>query len=681
MTTFTDELDGLVVRSNRLGADRSVANWGGGNTSMKRIEKDHTGKEVQILWVKGSGSDLGTMEASQFTALRLGEIEPLMDRNEMADEDMVAYLEKCMVNARSPRASIETLLHAFLPYAHIDHTHPDAIISLCCADNGYDVAREIFGERFVWVPYVRPGFLMSKLILDELMKNPKAEMVLMAKHGLVTWGDTSEKCYNNTINAIQQVEQYIQNKLNHNLDTIYGGRKYISCDRVERKSLATEILPHLRGAVSGKDRMLLTFDDSEQVLEFVNSVDAQSLSQVGAACPDHLIHTKRVPIFIDWDPASGSKEQLIYLIKQRVAEYMDEYIDYFNRYASKDDTMYDPAPRVILVPGIGMFTTGSTKFKSEISKDLYHRAIAVMKGVSVIGEFVSLDEEESFHIEYWPLEVYKLSLAPPDKDFSRTIVLVTGGAGAIGSAVCNRLLADGAHIVIADINHEGAKKLSEELNACYGEGRSIPVYMNVIDESSIISGYQSAVLQYGGVDIVVNNAGLATSTPFEKVSLDEWNLNMSVLGTGYFLVAREGYKLMQQQGIGGNLVFVGSKNSLYAGKDASAYSAAKALEVHLARCIAVEGGTLGIRVNCVLPDAVLQGSDLWSEERRRDRAKVYGIQPEELEEFYRRRTILGENVYPGDVAESVAYLASSRSSKTTGCILTVDAGVSAVFTR
>lgn len=669
----------LVYRSNLLGADRTVANWGGGNTSVKTTVKDFRGRDIEVMYVKGSGSDLATMGAKHFTGLRLDDIAPLFERDEMSDEEMVAYLAHCMIDPKAPRPSIETLLHAFLPFRHVDHTHPDAIISLCCADNGKELAKEIYGDRFVWVPYIRPGFTLSKLIAQGVRDNPRAELVLMEKHGLVTWGETSEECYQRTISVIQEAERYIEAKVNR--EKLFGGRKTEALDRESRERLLAEVMPVIRGAVSETKKMILTWDDGDDVLEFVNSRDAAELSQVGAACPDHLVHTKMKPLFIDWDPAGGNAESLAAALKEGIARYKEEYKAYFERNKNEGDVMFEPAPRVILIPGIGMVNTGKSLAMAKVSGALYHRAIAVMRGATTLGRFVSLSENESYNVEYWPLELYKLTLAPPEAEFSRKVAFITGGAGGIGSATARRLLEEGAHVVLADLNLEGALKVAAELNEQYGEGRALAVKMDVTKEDEVQAAYKQAVLAFGGVDIVVNNAGLATSSPIEDTSLAEWNLNISVLATGYFLVAREAFKLMKKQGIGGNMVFIGSKNSIYAGKNAAAYSTAKAAEVHLARCIAAEGGALGIRVNSVLPDAVLQGSAIWNSSWRNERAAAYGIEPDELEEYYRKRTVLLVNVYPRDIAEAVAFFASSKADKTTGCMLTVDGGVPAAFTR
>lgn len=676
--TIVAGLDELVYRSNLLGSDRAVCNWGGGNTSMKTIERDFKGSEIEVMWVKGSGSDLATMGASNFTGLRLEDIRPLLEREDMSDEEMVEYLSHCMIDSKHPRASIETLLHAFLPFKHVDHTHPDAIISICCADNGKQIAEEIFGNRFVWVPYIRPGFKLSKMIAEGVRNNPHAELVLMEKHGLVVWGDSSESCYHKTISIINEAESFIQSKVHNNL---FGGKKYESLPEEERKDLLAKIMPIIRGAISNEKKMLLHYDDSSKILDFVNSVDAPILANVGAACPDHLVHTKRVPLFIDWDPASKNISNLIEKIKEGINQFKKEYELYFEQNKNEGDIIAETAPRVILIPGVGMINTGKSSSLAKVSGELYHRAIAVMQGASVLGNFVSLNEKESFDIEYWPLELYKLSLAPKEAEFSRKVAFITGGAGGIGSATCKRLAAEGAHVIVTDLNLEGAERVAAEINQQYGEGRAKALKMDVSSEEQVQEAYKQAVLTYGGIDIIVNNAGLATSSPFEDTSLKEWELNMNVLGKGYFLVAREGFKLMKNQNNGGNMVFIGSKNSIYAGKNASAYSAAKALEVHLARCIATEGGQYGIRVNSVLPDAVLQGSAIWDSNWREERAQAYGIHPDQLEEHYRKRTTLQVNIFPEDIAESVAFLASSKAEKTTGCMITVDGGVPAAFTR
>lgn len=672
-------VDELVYRSNLIGTDRRVCNWGGGNTSMKTTEQDFRGRPIEVMWVKGSGSDLATMKAANFTALRMEDIGPLFERDEMTDEDMVAYLSQCMIDVKHPRSSIETLLHAFLPYHHVDHTHPDAIISICCAHNGKEIAQEIFGDRFVWVPYIRPGFKLSKMIAEGVLANPQADLVLMEKHGLVTWGETSADCYDKTIAIINEVEEYIEARTDE--DKLFGGAKHKSLPAEERQSIAAQIMPLVRGAVSDSKKMILSFDDEEDVLQFVSANESAKLSQIGAACPDHLVHTKMTPLFVDWTPKVDDIQGLKTKVKEGIATYKEQYKAYFERNRNEGDVMFEAAPRVILIPGIGMINSGKSWAMSKVSGGLYHRAIAVMRGTTSLGQFVSLSENESYNVEYWPLELYKLTLSPPEAEFSRKVALITGGAGGIGSETARCLVSDGAHVVLADLNFEGAQQVAGEINEKYGENRAIAVKMDVTKEEEITQAYALTALTYGGVDIIVNNAGLATSSPFDETSLAEWNLNLNVLGTGYFLVAREAFKQMKEQGIGGSMVFVGSKNSIYAGKNATAYSSAKALEVHLARCIATEGGEFGIRVNTILPDAILQGSAIWDSGWRNERAAAYGIEPDQLEEHYRKRTTLLVNIFPKDIAEGIAYFASSKSEKTTGCMLTIDGGVPAAFTR
>ncbi|MCY7948299.1 bifunctional aldolase/short-chain dehydrogenase [Bacillus atrophaeus] len=669
----------LVYRSNLIGSDRAVCNWGGGNTSMKTYEKDFRGRDIEVMWVKGSGSDLATMKAHNVTGLKLEDIRPLIEREEMTDEEMVEYLAHCMIDSKHPRPSIETLLHAFLPYQHIDHTHPDAIISICCADNGKQIAEDIYGNRFVWVPYVRPGFTLSKMIAEGVANNPHAELVLMEKHGLVTWGNTSAESYEKTISIINKAERYINKRIEEK--NAFGGERYESLQAEERRQILAKIMPVIRGAVSSEKKMILSYDDADDVLQFVNSVKAPELSQIGAACPDHLVHTKRVPLYVDWNPQEQDIDALLKNVKAGITRFKSEYKAYVERNKQEGDQCFESAPRVILIPGIGMINTGKSLEMSKVSGALYHRAIAVMKGSSALGRFVSLSENESYNIEYWPLELYKLTLAPAEAEFSRKVAFVTGGAGGIGSAACRRFVSEGAHVVVADLNVEGAQRIAGEINKTYGEGRAMALKMDVTKEEEVQQAFEQTALTYGGVDIIVNNAGLATSSPLEETTLKEWNLNINVLGTGYFLVAREAFKQMKQQNAGGNMVFVGSKNSVYAGKNAAAYSSVKALETHLARCIAAEGGEHGIRVNSVLPDAVLQGSAIWGSSWREERAAAYGIEPDQLEEHYRKRTTLLVNIYPKDIAESIAFLASSKAEKTTGCMITVDGGVPAAFTR
>lgn len=671
------DLEALAYRSNLLGADRSVANFGGGNTSVKTTQTDHTGAEREVLWVKGSGSDLATIESGGFTGLKLDEVLSLMERPEMSDEEMVSYLARCQLAPDMPRSSIETLLHAFVSHPHVDHTHPDSVNMICCAENGEALARECFGKEAVWIPYIRPGFTLSKQVGEAVRNNPDAKFVLLAKHGLVTWGDTAAESYANTIEAVNRAAEFVVSRSSGTEP--FGGQDLEPAGEEQRRGLLAEVMPTLRGAVSrGEDVRLkiLCADTSKEVLEFVSGADSAELSQVGAACPDHLVHTKVRPLWVEFDPHSEDADTLKRRLREGTESYRAEYREYFSRNASRAEEMFDPNPRVILVQGVGLVAAGKDLKSARLSRDLYHRAIAVMRGASSVDAFVSLTEEESFAVEYWPLELYKLTLAPPPRELAGRVALVTGGAGGIGRAVAHSLDSKGACVTVCDLDAAGARDVAAELGDA-----GLGVAADVTDGAAVENAYREAVLAYGGVDIVVSNAGLASSAPVEETTEAMWDHNHNVLSRGYFLVAREAFKVFKE-GLGGSLVFVASKNAVAAGKNASAYSAAKAAELHLARCLAEEGGAFGIRVNTVNPDAVLQGSKIWDSSWREERAEAYGIDPGELEEHYRNRTTLKANVTPEDVAEVVLFFASeTRSAKTTGNFLGVDGGVKEAYPR
>ena len=674
-----DTLDQLVLASNLLGADRRVANFGGGNTSAKGMIVDHTGREVRVMWVKGSGSDLATMGAPHFTGLRMDDMEPLIARDEMSDEEMVAYLAKCMVDPAMPRSSIETLLHAFIPAPHVHHTHPDGINVLAGTADGERLVAECFGEEAAWIPYIRPGFTLSRQVGDAVRANPDLKLVVLAKHGLVVWGDTAEEAYRRTIEVIDRAVDFV-NERTGGIARFAGparGDGVVDGDR--RHDLLQAVLPVLRGAVSSERAKVLTVDASPRTLEFVSSAQAPELTSVGAACPDHLVHTKRVPLWIPFDPTGEDAAVLGQRVRELAARYREDYRGYVARFADETTVPGDPDARVVLIQHLGLVSVGTTPKASRLSRDLYHRAIEVMAGAQALGGFVSLTDAESFAVEYWPLELYKLSLAPRPGELQGQVAFVTGAAGGIGRAIAARLADAGACVVGFDLDGDGAEAALEPL----GEG-GLAVGGDVTDERSVADAYAAAVQRFGGVDIIVSNAGIASSSAIEDTSLEEWERNHRILVTGYFLVAREAFKLVRAQDTGGALVFVASKNALVAGKNAAAYSSAKAAELHLARCLAEEGGDAGIRVNTVNPDAVLSGSRIWGPDSswRRERADAYGIAPDELEEHYRLRNTLKVNVLPEDIAEAVLHFASpARSGKSTGNVLNVDGGVAAAFSR
>jgi len=672
-----DTLEEVLFASHLLGSNRAVANYGGGNTSAKGIATDHLGREVRAMWVKGSGSDLATMSAADFTPLRLDEVLPLFEREAMSDEDMVAYLARCQLDPAAPRSSIETLLHAFLPAAHVHHTHPDAINVLACADGGAELIAECFGDHAAWVEYIRPGFTLAKQVGEAVRGDDGLRLVVLAKHGLVTWGDTAEEAYERTVWACNRAAE-LANRKAHGRARFGGPRaRSRGLDADARATTLREVLPALRGAVSSERSKVLVADLSPSAVEFVDSVDGPSVTSVGAACPDHLVHTKRVPLWIPYDPAVDSVETLAERVAAGAAAYRDEYRAYVGRHGDSTTDPADPDPRVVLIENLGLVAAGTTVRAAGLSRDLYHRAIEVMAGAGAVTRFVSLDEAESFAVEYWPLELYKLSLAPPPGELQGKVALVTGAAGGIGRAIADVLSRAGACVVAFDIDREGAVDAVEELG-----DRGVAVGGDVTSESDVRDAFDAAVGAFGGVDIVVSNAGIASSAPIEDTTLAEWNRNQSILGTGYFLVSREAFRVLRAQGTGGSLVFVASKNALVAGQNAAAYSSAKAAELHLARCLAEEGGSAGIRVNTVNPDAVLHGSRIWGSSWREERAAAYGIAPEDLEEHYRNRTVLGVHILPEDIAQAVLHFSSTmRSGKSTGNLLNVDGGVTAAYPR
>jgi rhamnulose-1-phosphate aldolase/alcohol dehydrogenase len=666
-------LELLAYRSNLLGADRSVANWGGGNTSCKATELDFRERPTRVLWVKGSGSDLATIKPSQFTGLRLEDVLPLLERESMSDEELVAYYEHAVLKPGQPRASIETPLHSMLPFEHVDHTHPDAIIALCAVPEGRELVERLWSGRAIWVDYERPGFSLGKKIALAVREQPDAACVLMAKHGLVTWADTAEECYARSIATVACAAEALAERADRR--RVFASADVHSVDH----EIILGALPALRGAVSARRSAILHVDTSDSARGFADRADLADVAGAGPACPDHLVHTKPWPLVIP-APATRDVESLSEAFRSGVAEFEQRYAAYVSSH-DPDVGMRDPAPRVVIVPGMGIITTGPDAVQASVSAALYTRAVAVLSTTAGLGGFAPLTANETFGVEYWPMELYKLGLLPPPRELAGQVALVTGAASGIGRAVATRLAEAGAHVAIADRNAVGAREVADELVGRHGDGRALPVEMDVTDESAVRTAFSETVLAYGGVDIVVSNAGISTSHPVEETSLDEWNLNLSVLGTGYFLVAREAFRVLRAQDRGGSIVFVASKNGLVGGRNASAYSSAKALEIHLARCLAEEGGGVGIRVNTVNPDAVLQGSGIWSSAWREQRASTYGIAPEQLEEHYRARTTLKVNVYPEDIAEAVLFFASPRAAKSTGNLLNVDGGVAAAYTR
>ena len=667
-------LDGLAYRSNLLGADRALANQGGGNTSSKETVLDHAGRETRVLWVKGSGTDLASITAAGFPGLRLDELLPLREREEMDDASMVEYLLRSALKPDQPRPSIETLLHAFVTAPYVDHTHPDAVIALTSTPRGRELAEEAFGSEAVWLPYQRPGFAMSRRIAQLLDENPSARAVLLEKHGLVTWGETGEESYHATIEFVTRAAQAIGQAGNGRFGL--GGPARAELEEASVEALLARSLPALRGALlADADGVILEVDRSPEAVAFASSVRAPEVSQIGAPCPDHLINTKHKPLVSEADPDA---------LRAGVADYAAWYREYYERNLDDETKQFaiDPAgPRVVLVPGVGIVTSGPDAGRARFARDLYHRAIAVQDAADALGGFRSLSESEAFAIEYWPLERYKLAQAPPRGELAGRVALITGGASGIGRATARVLAERGAHVVVADLNADGAAEVADELVAAHGPRRALGVRVDVTGEQAVQDMVQRAVLAYGGLDILVCSAGLATSASITETTLEDWERNYAVLARGYFLAARESFRVLLEQGRGGSIVFVASKNALVAGANAAAYSSAKAASLHLARCLAEEGGPNGIRVNTVNPDAVIQGSSIWSSDWKAERASTYGVSEDDLQGFYQGRTKLGVAVLPEDVAEAIAFFAGPRSAKSTGNVVNVDGGVTAAYPR
>jgi rhamnulose-1-phosphate aldolase/alcohol dehydrogenase len=673
-----NDLDLLVYASRLIGAETTLVVWGGGNTSVKRDERDHRNRPTRVLRVKGSGSDLKSIQPKDFPGVRMDDVLALLERQDMGDQEMVDYLAHALQEPASPRPSIETLLHGFLPATAVIHTHADAVVSLTNNDRSRDVLREVYGEDVIPLAYRRPGFLISREVAQTFEAQPKTRALLLEKHGTICWGATVKEAYLATIELISRAEEAIAHRARGRAR--FGGVALASPPAEERRRVALAVAPHLRGLVGRDRRQVLFFDDAPDVLEFAGSREAEALGRIGPATPDHTIFTKRLPCFAPVENPADP-ESVRTGVTAAVERFAADYTAYFEAHNTAGARLTDPFPRVIVVGGLGLFATGKDRRTAGIVNDIYHHTISVLGAATSFGGYVSLSARDAFDVEYWPLELYKLSLAPPEKELARRIALVTGGASGIGRAAAQRLAAEGAHVVVADLDTAGARKAAGEIVGAVGAGRAVGLGMDVTSEASVRAAFEAAVLTYGGVDIVVSNAGTAHSAPVDRMELADWERSFAVNSTGHFLVAREGMRVLKAQGLGGAFVFVATKNVMSPGKDFSAYSASKAAEAQLAKVLALEGGSHGIRSNIVNPDAVFRDSKLWSEDVRRERARAQGISVDDLEDFYRKRNILARPILPEDVAEAVLFLASDRSAKTTGCTITVDGGVKDAFPR
>ena len=669
-------LDLLVYASRLVGAETSLVVWGGGNTSIKTRERDHRGREIDVLRVKGSGSDLKSIQRKDFPGVRMDDILALLPRDDMGDQDMVAYLAHALQDPGGVRPSIETLLHGFVTAHAVVHTHADAIVSLTNNDHARQTLADVYGKDVIQLEYRRPGFKISRDVADAIREHPEAKALVLAKHGTICWGATVREAYEATIELITRAEDAIRERRRGR--QVFGPPRVRVLEPDERRATALALAPKLRGRLGRDKRVILTFDDSAPVLEFVSSTEAPTLSQVGPATPDHTIYTKRLPAYVatEGDPAKLDAD-----VDAGVTRFVEEYTRYFDAHTFEGAELLDPLPRVVLVPGLGMFTAGKDRRTAGIVNDIYHHTIDVIGNAAAFGRYASLSSKDAFDVEYWPLELYKLTLAPPEKELARRVALVTGGASGIGKAVAKKLAAEGAHVVVTDVDASGAKTVADDVVKAAGGGRAIGLGMDVTSEGSVRAAFEEAILAYGGVDVIVSNAGIAHGAAVADMRLEDWERSFAVNARGHFLVAREAMRLLIAQGLGGALVFVATKNVMSPGKDFSAYSASKAAEAQLAKVLALEGAPHGIRSNIVNPDAVFQDSKLWSEDIRRERAAAQGIRVDQLEDFYRKRNLLAARILPEDVAEAVLFLASDRSAKTTGCTLTVDGGVKDAFPR
>ncbi|MBY5359535.1 bifunctional rhamnulose-1-phosphate aldolase/short-chain dehydrogenase [Rhizobium leguminosarum] len=678
-----DEPGKLLYRSNLLGADKRITNYGGGNTSAKVMESDPlTGGEVKVLWVKGSGGDVGTIKLDGFATLYQDKLESLKGIYKgVEDEDrMVGFLPHCTFSLNARAASIDTPLHGFVPFTHVDHMHPDAIIAIAASKNSKELTQQIFGDDIGWLPWRRPGFQLGLDLGAFVAANPNAKGVVLESHGLFTWANDAKACYELTLDIINKAIVWFAEKTEGK--TIFGGAVTQSLAVAERRAIAARLMPEIRGRIGKQERKLGHFDDQDAVLEFVNSSDVRPLGALGTSCPDHFLRTKIRPLIVDFDPAKPDVAAIVAGLDKALEDYRADYARYYNDCKHDNSpAMRDANPVIFLVPGVGMLSFARDKATARIASEFYVNAINVMRGASTVSEYQGLPEQEAFDIEYWLLEEAKLQRMPKPKSLAGRVAFVTGGAGGIGRATAARLVGEGACVVLADIDQAALEGTEADFVKKFGADAVRSVRLDVTKEDAVIASFAEACVEFGGIDILVSNAGIASSAPIEATELSTWNRNIDILATGYFLVSREAFRLFRRQALGGNVIFVASKNGLAASPNASAYCTAKAAEIHLARCLALEGADAGIRVNTVNPDAVLRGSKIWSGEWREQRAASSKIEVDDLEEHYRKRSMLKLNVFPEDIAEAIYFLASDLSAKSTGNIINVDAGNVQSFTR
>jgi rhamnulose-1-phosphate aldolase/alcohol dehydrogenase len=688
-TQITNEVDLFIYRSNLLGADLRLTNYGGGNTSVKILDKDPlTGKEVEVMWIKGSGGDIGTLTKSGCAALymeRLLALEHVYEGIEKEDK-MVELFNHCIFDLASKAPSIDTPLHGFLPFKHIDHLHPDAAIAIAAAKDGAKITEELFNGEIGWVGWQRPGFdlgLQLRTCLNEAAtKGIKLKGIMLGSHGLFTWGDTAYESYVNTLDVIEKCAEHLES----NYANIFGGQKIESLSSEERLNKAAKIAPILRGYCSSYRKMLGHFTDDARVLEFINSNDLEKLAPLGTSCPDHFLRTKIAPLVLDPAQLSAVDSQLSEEGKKYLdsvfAEYREDYKQYYETCKKPNSpAMRDPNPVVILLPGVGMFTFAKDKTMARLASEYYINAINVMKGAEAISQYTALPRQEAFDIEYWLLEEAKLSRMPKPKALSGRVAMVTGSAGGIGKAISKNFAEEGACVILNDINEERLASAKEEFVSKFGKDSVATTLLNVTEAKSITNAMSAVALAFGGVDILVNNAGISISKPIENHTIEDWDKLYDILVKGQFFVTQAAVEVMRKQDFGGDIVNIVSKNALVSGPNNAGYGSAKAAQLHLSRLNAAELGGDKISVNVVNPDAVIADSNIWAGGWAEGRAKAYGITIEELPAYYAKRTLLNEAILPDDIANACFAFVGGLLSKSTGNVLNVDGGLAMAFVR
>ncbi|TDQ80160.1 bifunctional aldolase/short-chain dehydrogenase [Sphingobacterium yanglingense] len=681
-----DEVALLLYRSNLLGADLRITNYGGGNTSCKTFDRDPlTKEEVEVMWIKGSGGDIGTLTKSGLAALYVQRLRALENvyQGLAYEDEMVALFNHCIFELDSKAPSIDTPLHAFLPFKHIDHLHPDAAIAIAAAKDGKRITKELFGGTIGWVDWQKPGFDLGLQLRDCLAQNPHIRGIMLGSHGLFTWGDTAYDCYVNSLDVIEQCAAYLESNLGKKAP-IFAGKKMDSLSKEQRLKQAAAIAPLLRGFCSQERSMIGHFTDSDAVMEFINSNDLDRLAPLGTSCPDHFLRTKIQPLILNLDKDADLSD--IIALKEKLSPLFEGYRQMYQAYYESCKHIDSPAirdrnPVIIIYPGVGLFSFAKDKQTARVAAEFYINAINVMKGAEAISEYTSLPRQEAFDIEYWLLEEAKLQRMPKAKPLSGKIALVTGSGGGIGKAIAKKFVMEGAVVLLNDINQERLDVVKEEFVATFGKDTVEKAILDVTSEQQIEAALATALLAFGGIDIIVNNAGLSISKPLEEHSEKDWDLLYDVLVKGQFFMSKAVAGIFKAQGIGGDIINIVSKNALVSGPNNAGYGSAKAAQLHLSRLTAAELGPYKVRVNTVNPDAVISDSNIWSGGWAEGRAKAYGIQIEELPAYYAKRTLLNEIILPEDIANACFAFVGGALQKSTGNVLNVDGGIAMSFVR